>query len=110
MSPTPSGVQSPPTNIPGQESVFGSIPPSISASPNHRGNLLSLPASHSAGSGEGGSGPGRTTPISSPRVGGKNVSPERGGGGIQGHSSPQGSRSEERRVGKECRSRWSPYH
>ena len=24
--------------------------------------------------------------------------------------SPQASRSEERRVGKECRSRWSPYH
>src|SRR2546425_10300481 len=23
---------------------------------------------------------------------------------------PQGERSEERRVGKECRSRWSPYH
>ena len=23
---------------------------------------------------------------------------------------PQSSRSEERRVGKECRSRWSPYH
>ena len=23
---------------------------------------------------------------------------------------PNGSRSEERRVGKECRSRWSPYH
>ena len=23
---------------------------------------------------------------------------------------PKGSRSEERRVGKECRSRWSPYH
>ena len=23
---------------------------------------------------------------------------------------PPGSRSEERRVGKECRSRWSPYH
>ena len=23
---------------------------------------------------------------------------------------PIGSRSEERRVGKECRSRWSPYH
>ena len=22
----------------------------------------------------------------------------------------RGSRSEERRVGKECRSRWSPYH
>ena len=24
--------------------------------------------------------------------------------------SPEASRSEERRVGKECRSRWSPYH
>ena len=23
---------------------------------------------------------------------------------------PTGTRSEERRVGKECRSRWSPYH
>ena len=23
---------------------------------------------------------------------------------------PEGMRSEERRVGKECRSRWSPYH
>ena len=23
---------------------------------------------------------------------------------------PHGTRSEERRVGKECRSRWSPYH
>ena len=23
---------------------------------------------------------------------------------------PDGFRSEERRVGKECRSRWSPYH
>ena len=23
---------------------------------------------------------------------------------------PDGERSEERRVGKECRSRWSPYH
>ena len=25
-------------------------------------------------------------------------------------SDPESSRSEERRVGKECRSRWSPYH
>src|SRR3712207_5661929 len=25
-------------------------------------------------------------------------------------SNPHGTRSEERRVGKECRSRWSPYH
>src|SRR5450432_3451505 len=28
----------------------------------------------------------------------------------QGNSSPLIARSEERRVGKECRSRWSPYH
>ena len=27
-----------------------------------------------------------------------------------GKASPSASRSEERRVGKECRSRWSPYH
>src|SRR3712207_7388799 len=26
------------------------------------------------------------------------------------HVLPESSRSEERRVGKECRSRWSPYH
>src|ERR1039457_4137240 len=26
------------------------------------------------------------------------------------HGTPQYDRSEERRVGKECRSRWSPYH
>ena len=31
---------------------------------------------------------------------------------ISDHGSPysRGTRSEERRVGKECRSRWSPYH
>ena len=28
----------------------------------------------------------------------------------KGLAKPIGSRSEERRVGKECRSRWSPYH
>src|SRR6266566_3895826 len=32
-------------------------------------------------------------------------------GGIAGRSHGRGARrSEERRVGKECRSRWSPYH
>src|SRR3712207_8869658 len=30
--------------------------------------------------------------------------------GIAQVTSPKPSRSEERRVGKECRSRWSPYH
>ena len=36
----------------------------------------------------------------------------RAGGEIFGQTSASGSveRSEERRVGKECRSRWSPYH
>jgi len=33
-----------------------------------------------------------------------------GGGGSQGARGEAGDRSEERRVGKECRSRWSPYH
>ena len=32
---------------------------------------------------------------------------DNGGGGMAGKMTP---RSEERRVGKECRSRWSPYH
>src|SRR5258705_1908328 len=30
--------------------------------------------------------------------------------GLDAHGRPVGHRSEERRVGKECRSRWSPYH
>src|SRR3954468_17131526 len=30
--------------------------------------------------------------------------------GTRGSRGPDGGRSEERRVGKECRSRWSPYH
>src|SRR5260370_2844349 len=32
------------------------------------------------------------------------------GGSDTGSSSTSASRSEERRVGKECRSRWAPYH
>src|SRR2546422_4227583 len=30
--------------------------------------------------------------------------------GVHTHPGPEAWRSEERRVGKECRSRWSPYH
>ena len=30
--------------------------------------------------------------------------------GVKGGAARFGTRSEERRVGKECRSRWSPYH
>ena len=29
---------------------------------------------------------------------------------VRAHPYDKGKRSEERRVGKECRSRWSPYH
>ena len=32
------------------------------------------------------------------------------GGGAAGQGRSAANRSEERRVGKECRSRWSPYH
>ena len=41
------------------------------------------------------------------------VSPRKGTTRSQGRLGscfPRGGRSEERRVGKECRSRWSPYH
>src|SRR6266478_10060853 len=31
-------------------------------------------------------------------------------GSVSGRREPPSGRSEERRVGKECRSRWSPYH
>ena len=33
-----------------------------------------------------------------------------GDGSLDGERRSAGARSEERRVGKECRSRWSPYH
>src|SRR2546430_5337856 len=45
--------------------------------------------------------------------GGDRVALDRGSGGRAGqagHVEHQRPRSEERRVGKECRSRWSPYH
>ena len=35
---------------------------------------------------------------------------DKNGGFYYGMTSTDDSRSEERRVGKECRSRWSPYH
>src|SRR3712207_8344977 len=50
------------------------------------------------------------TPDDENRRGGeqRQASKECGGGGIRTVDSP--NRSEERRVGKACRSRWSPYH
>src|SRR2546426_4171956 len=47
-----------------------------------------------------------TCGLCEPRVGGGYS----GGGSRAGGRSSGGARSEERRVGKECRSRWSPYH
>ena len=52
------------------------------------------------GRGEGGQG----------RVGGVHGDAQPGGGPAQADHEPSVLRSEERRVGKECRSRWSPYH
>ena len=38
------------------------------------------------------------------------TSPRRNASAIRARRSSPAERSEERRVGKECRSRWSPYH
>jgi hypothetical protein len=60
----------------------------------------------SGGEGGGGSGGGGEGRI----VGGGEGGGGEGGGGEGGGGEGGGERSEERRVGKECRSRWSPYH
>src|SRR2546428_9997636 len=44
------------------------------------------------------------------RGSGKSARPPTSRCGVGGAAARSGSRSEERRVGKECRSRWSPYH
>ncbi|KAF8321387.1 Vta1 like-domain-containing protein [Cantharellus anzutake] len=91
--PSDSGTLSPPTIIAGQESVFGSIPPSISASPNHKGNFLTLPSGPHVGAGPNTIPlpPSVGTPSASPGLSVKGVSPERGsGGGSQGRISPLG--------------------
>ena len=43
-------------------------------------------------------------------VEGQGVSGQSNAAVLSGTLNLNGSRSEERRVGKECRSRWSPYH
>src|ERR1022692_5144374 len=50
--------------------------------------------------------------LDGPAAGGGPPGPPRGPAGAQapGQLPAQLTRSEERRVGKECRSRWSPYH
>src|SRR5256886_7060843 len=60
---------------------------------------------------------GRKGSTKPPWLGGKKVPPEEGGWEPVAPSAepfdkdyPRPGRSEERRVGKECRSRWSPYH
>src|SRR6516164_10285877 len=50
-------------------------------------------------------------PISAALAGPEACLLRRGGRGVEADILPLGGdRSEERRVGKECRSRWSPYH
>ena len=74
------------------------------------------PAGHGQGNG-GGPPPAAAPPAPPPppQHGGGNHGSNSGhgnghSGASQGHRGSGGSRSEERRVGKECRSRWSPYH
>src|SRR2546430_7554398 len=71
--------------------------------------ISALRAAHDPG--DGGSGPRRNGPTTGrdrvrQRDGIEDGRGHRGGGEVPG--APR--RSEERRVGKECRSRWSPYH
>src|SRR5256885_12058769 len=47
--------------------------------------------------------------VKAPAAEGKPAAPE-AGDAKPADSKPAETRSEERRVGKECRSRWSPYH
>ena len=49
-------------------------------------------------------------PLHAPHVGMYVCGPTVYGDAHLGHARPAITRSEERRVGKECRSRWSPYH
>src|SRR3712207_8801440 len=53
----------------------------------------------------GGESPRGRVAVPRPR-GGRRAGESRG----DGRGGPRAGRSEERRVGKECRSRWSPYH
>ena len=65
----------------------------------------------SAGTDSGGSGAsGGSAPDSGSSSGGSTDSGGGNSGSDSGNSGSGSSRSEERRVGKECRSRWSPYH
>src|SRR2546422_2521036 len=61
-----------------------------------------------------GGGPGLNRRERGSRVMSRHVVRREPGGilvaGFQARPCPRGYRSEERRVGKECRSRWSPYH
>ena len=54
-------------------------------------------------------GQGKVTIHQDPRIGAL-IGMERPATGEQKIIKTSGFRSEERRVGKECRSRWSPYH
>src|SRR5258708_2727694 len=73
--------------------------------------------SESGGDGPGGEGGGNGPGMGSDNSGGNGTSGTGSTGGTEGAPDTPGTptggevgRSEERRVGKECRSRWSPYH
>src|SRR5256886_8285989 len=73
-----------------------------------------LPISHRRGL--PGHDPALGEPRESPGRGGRGQARNRQGRqvlarpGVRAEANPRRPRSEERRVGKECRSRWSPYH
>ena len=83
----------------------------------HGGAVTAAAAPHPDGGGRGGG----AAPVSRRTVGGGGggggtptapppAAPTAGGGGSRKAPPPAVGRSEERRVGKECRSRWAPYH
>src|ERR1039457_952532 len=81
------------------------------------GIALALPAIVGVSASPGSAGPGSASPGSaSPGSGSPGkfsagpAGPDAEGSGQAGPARSAHHRSEERRVGKECRSRWSPYH
>src|SRR3989449_8448429 len=80
-------------------------PPGLSAAPRRSPGATETPAGGvSAREREGRPAAGRvSSPRRAPRPRGRSPPPPAPG-------EPRAPRSEERRVGKECRSRWSPYH
>src|SRR2546429_8302173 len=101
------------------------MPPKLCATPKgtrenntdcgRRASLPRILAHHRQGrKGKPGSAASRKSFLNAPKLGQilVGLAPELPGGGelFVSFGGVAGMRSEERRVGKECRSRWSPYH